>query len=110
MTTKRWLPALFTAAAFASGCSTLSTTPGGVPIDTRYSSVNQDSRVLFLVLHYTVADLAGAIKVLTLPGDEVKPDPRYSREARAELTDVQDRISAADNPEAADRYTAGRGR
>lgn len=71
MTTKRWLPALFTAAAFASGCSTLSTTPGGVPIDTRHSSVNQDSRVLFLVLHYTVADLAGAIKVLTLPGDEV---------------------------------------
>jgi hypothetical protein len=45
-----------------------------------------------------------------LPGDEVKPNPRYSRKARAELTDVQDRISAADNPEASERYTPGRGR
>jgi len=45
-----------------------------------------------------------------LPGDEVKANPRYSREARAELTNVQDRISAADNPEAGDRYTPGRGR
>jgi hypothetical protein len=44
-----------------------------------------------------------------LPGDEVKADPRYSREARAELTDVQDRISAADNPESAERYTPRRG-
>ena len=31
------------------------------------------------------------------PGDELIPDPRYSREARAELTNVQDRIEAADN-------------
>lgn len=45
-----------------------------------------------------------------LPGDEVKPNPRYSREARAELTDVQDRIQAADNPESAERYSPGRGR
>jgi len=45
-----------------------------------------------------------------LPGDEAKPNPRYSREARAELTSVQDRISAADNPEAGDRYAPGRGR
>ncbi len=45
-----------------------------------------------------------------LPGDEAKPDPRYSRAARAELTDVQDRISAADNPDASRRYTPGRGR
>ncbi len=45
-----------------------------------------------------------------LEGDAVKPNPRYSREARAELTDVQDRISAADNPAAARRYQPGRGR
>ena len=45
-----------------------------------------------------------------LPGDEVTPDPRYSREARAELTSVQDRIAAADNPDAPRRYTPGRGR
>ena len=30
-----------------------------------------------------------------LPGDEVVEEPRYGREARAELTDVQDRIAAA---------------
>jgi N-acetylmuramoyl-L-alanine amidase len=46
-------------------CSTLSTTPGGVPIDLRYNAKGQDSRVLFLVLHYTVADLPISIKVLT---------------------------------------------
>ena len=45
-----------------------------------------------------------------LPGDVIEPDPRYSREARAELTDVQSRIEAADNPDDARRYHAGRGR
>ena len=30
-----------------------------------------------------------------LPGDEERVEPRYGREARAELTDVQDRIAAA---------------
>ncbi len=45
-----------------------------------------------------------------LPGDVIEPDPRYSREARAELTNVQDRIAAADNPDAPNRYRAGRGR
>ncbi len=44
-----------------------------------------------------------------LPGDEVKPDPRYSREARAELTSVQDRIEAADNERDPARYRARRG-
>lgn len=46
------------------GCTT-TTTPGGVLIDTRHSSRGQDSRVLFLVIHYTVADLPISIKVLT---------------------------------------------
>jgi hypothetical protein len=32
-----------------------------------------------------------------LPGDVIESDPRYSREARAQLTNVQDRIEAADN-------------
>jgi hypothetical protein len=45
-----------------------------------------------------------------LPGDVIEPDPRYSREARAELSSVQDRIEAADNPHDADRYRAGWGR
>jgi N-acetylmuramoyl-L-alanine amidase len=59
-------------AALAAGCATTrTTTPGGVTIDTRYASVNQDSRVLFLVLHYTVADLQRSIKVLTETPHEV---------------------------------------
>ena len=59
-------------AAVLAGCATTrTTTSGGVPIDTRYSSANQDSRVLFLVLHYTVADLKESIKVLTEAPHEV---------------------------------------
>jgi N-acetylmuramoyl-L-alanine amidase len=59
-------------AALATGCaSTRTATPGGVPIDTRYTSVNQDSRALFLVIHYTVADLRESIKVLTETPHEV---------------------------------------
>ncbi len=41
-----------------------------------------------------------------LPGDVIKPDPRYSREARAELTNVQDRIEAADNEADPRRFQA----
>lgn len=44
------------------------------------------------------------------PGDEVRADPRYSREARATLSDVQSRIEAADNEQSPQRYRAGRGR
>ena len=45
-----------------------------------------------------------------LPGDVVKPNPRYGREARAELTDVTDRIAAADNENDPKRYRATRQR
>ncbi len=45
-----------------------------------------------------------------LPGDEIQPNPRYSRKARGELTDVQDRIRSADNPDDPQRYKPGRGR
>lgn len=56
------------------------TAPGsGIEVDTRYSSANQDSRVLFLVLHYTVADLPTSIKVLT--------EPKYEVSAHYLLTD-----------------------
>ena len=59
--------ALFVAAL--AGCatrpSTQTTTLGGVPIDTRYTARGQDSRVLFLILHYTVADTPLSIKILT---------------------------------------------
>jgi N-acetylmuramoyl-L-alanine amidase len=49
-----------------AGCATpVPTTPGGVPIDTSRSAKGQDSRVLFLILHYTVADLPISLKVLT---------------------------------------------
>jgi hypothetical protein len=39
-----------------------------------------------------------------LPDDVIEPDPRYSREARAQLTNVQDRIEAADNETDPCRY------
>lgn len=44
-----------------------------------------------------------------LPGDEIKPNPRYNREARSELTSVQDRIAAADNDAADNRYVPSNG-
>lgn len=37
----------------------------GPGIDTRHTSQNQDSRVLFIVIHYTVGDFDNALKVLT---------------------------------------------
>ena len=46
-----------------AGCA--STTPGGVAIDSRHAARSQDSRVLFLVLHYTVGDLTASMRVLT---------------------------------------------
>ena len=55
--------ALATALALLGGCAT--TTDGGVPIDTRYTARGQDSRVLFLILHYTVSDLTRSIAILT---------------------------------------------
>ena len=41
-----------------------------------------------------------------LPGDEVEPNPRYNREARAAPSDVQDRIQAADNEHDEAHYRA----
>jgi N-acetylmuramoyl-L-alanine amidase len=49
------------AALFLSACAT------GVKIDKQYTSENQDSRVLFLVLHYTVGNFESSLKTLTLP-------------------------------------------
>lgn len=51
------------AAALLAGCA--GTAPGNLSVDTRYTSRGQDSRVLFLVLHYTVADLPNSIRILT---------------------------------------------
>jgi N-acetylmuramoyl-L-alanine amidase len=47
-----------------AGCAS-TTTEGGVRIDTRHVSQGQDSRVMFLVIHYTVADFPSALKILT---------------------------------------------
>jgi N-acetylmuramoyl-L-alanine amidase len=50
-------------AGLLAGCA--GTAPGGVAIDTRHEARSQDSRVLFVVLHYTVGDLGSSLKVLT---------------------------------------------
>ncbi|TRZ69569.1 MAG: N-acetylmuramoyl-L-alanine amidase [Rhodocyclaceae bacterium] len=42
-----------------SGCAT------GPRIDTRYTSISQDSRVQFLILHYTAGDFPVSLKTLT---------------------------------------------
>jgi N-acetylmuramoyl-L-alanine amidase len=55
------LAALAPAAHFA-GCAVA---PPAPPIDTRYTSTGQDSRVLFLILHYTVAPFPLALRALT---------------------------------------------
>ena len=65
-TLTRWLSALTLGLLLAlAGCASVSTTPGGVPIDTSRSAKGQDSRVLFLVIHYTVADLPQSLHILT---------------------------------------------
>ncbi len=48
--------------------SACATAPGGPHIDRSYSSENQDSRALFLVLHYTVLDWEKSLRVLTTGG------------------------------------------
>jgi N-acetylmuramoyl-L-alanine amidase len=62
----RWLAMAATAVAALTlaGCATV-TTEGGVPIDATHHAQGQDSRVLFLVLHYTVADFPTSMKILT---------------------------------------------
>ncbi len=58
--------ALMGAALVLGGCaSTRTTTAGGVPIDTRYTAQGQDSRVLFLIIHYTVSNFPDSVKILT---------------------------------------------
>ncbi|MCV2367981.1 N-acetylmuramoyl-L-alanine amidase [Paucibacter oligotrophus] len=52
-------------AALLSACSTL---PSGPKIDRSYSSVAQDSRALFLILHYTALDWEKSLKVLSTGG------------------------------------------
>jgi N-acetylmuramoyl-L-alanine amidase len=46
-----------------AGCAT--TTEGGIPIDVSRNAKGQDSRAMFLVIHYTVADLPWSLKILT---------------------------------------------
>ncbi len=61
--------ALLAFALALAGCAALDphrgTTPGGIPVVTSHTAKGQDSRVMFLVLHYTVADLPISLHVLT---------------------------------------------
>ena len=57
------------AALLLAACAThppgMGTTPGGLPVVTTHTAKGQDSRALFLVLHYTVADLPQSLHILT---------------------------------------------
>jgi N-acetylmuramoyl-L-alanine amidase len=46
-------------------CCLLAACAGGPPIDTSYRSASQDSRVQFLVLHFTSGDFPESLKILT---------------------------------------------
>lgn len=61
-----WALALACALAGLAGCAAYrpATTPGGVPIVVHDNARGQDSRVLFLVIHYTVANLPLSMKIL----------------------------------------------
>lgn len=56
---------LLAAALALAGCASPPTTEGGVALAGIRPAVGQDSRVLFLVLHYTVADFPLSMKILT---------------------------------------------
>lgn len=58
-------PAVPAPVANATGLNVPFTTPGGVPIDVSVTARGQDSRVMFLILHYTVLNLPDSIRVLT---------------------------------------------
>ncbi len=84
----RLAPALtLSLAALLAGCASgpPTTTEGGVPIDATRTAKGQDSRSLFLVIHYTVANFPTSMKILTeqqvsahyLLSDE--PQPRIFR-------------------------------
>ena len=68
---RQYALAALTLAALLAGCATPPlpnppvTTPGGVPIDVSVTARGRDSRVLFLIIHYTVLDLPNSIRVLT---------------------------------------------
>jgi N-acetylmuramoyl-L-alanine amidase len=49
-------------ATLLAGCAT---TPGGLPVVRSHTARGQDSRVQFLVLHYTVANLQRSLEILT---------------------------------------------
>jgi N-acetylmuramoyl-L-alanine amidase len=66
---KPLLAALTALTLMLSGCSSLpegmGRTEGGIPVVTTHTAKGQDSRVLFLILHYTVADRPQSLHILT---------------------------------------------
>lgn len=56
------------ALSFALLLGACATGPEALRIDTRYKSENEDSRVQFLVLHYTVSDFPASLRALTTGG------------------------------------------
>ncbi len=63
--TRHRIPTLTAAGILAMSLATLTGCASGPSIDTRYTAQGQDSRVLFLILHYTDENLADSIRILT---------------------------------------------
>ncbi len=56
------------AVGLLTGCSAVATAPAVAPgpsIDTRYDATGQDSRALFLIIHFTAEDMASSVRILT---------------------------------------------
>lgn len=66
---KRILPAI--ALALLAGCA------AGPPIDTTYTSENQDSRVQYLVIHFTSEDFEASLRTLTRGGSSRPVSAHY---------------------------------
>ena len=98
----RWLPAATRSSTSRPGCSrprpamspSTAVTRSTVPIHPWSARARSSTR----------------LALPPMPGDDVPSDARSGRVARAALSDVQDRIAAADNPNDPKRYRAGRGR
>lgn len=96
---------LLVAAGVLAGCAT-----PALQINTNYTSANQDSRVQFLVLHYTEGDFARSLQILTQGGQvsahylvnsnpptiyQLVPDTRRAWHAGASSWQGQTQLNAA---------------
>lgn len=75
--------------------STTITRSSGLAIDKTYTSENQDSRVLHIVLHYTVSDFDRALRTLTQPSSRPVSSHYLVRDHPAKIYQLVDESQRA---------------